>query len=313
MEKQEILLESGTNEMELLTFLVGGQSFGINVAKVKSIEQYDASGVSSLPRTPPALFGMILYRDTTVPLIDLATVLGIDVDAGLEKQIVIVTEFNNFISGFKVDSVERIHRLSWNDFVPINRVISNSSTSIIGTVHIGDLEVLVIDVETIVAGILPDMAFEKVEDNYRETSGREKRKNVSILFAEDSGVIRNKVMGILQETGYAAIRAFNNGRDAYEFLEKQAAVGPGEGNGQGQMPDIIISDIEMPLMDGLTLCRKVKEHSRLEHIPVIMFSSLINQQMIAKCDSVGASGYITKPQMNRLVGLIDKFCLPADN
>ena len=102
MAKQEILLESGTNEMELLTFLLGDQPFGLNVVKVQAIVQFDSSSVSKIPEAPAALLGMMLYRDRTLPLIDLSAALNMQTTTASERQIVIVTEFNNVVSGFKV-------------------------------------------------------------------------------------------------------------------------------------------------------------------------------------------------------------------
>ena len=107
MTKQEILLESGTNELELLTFVLGNQSFGLNVLKVQSIQRYDSSSLTKIPKAHHALLGMILYRDKTIPLIDLSAALNLEEKHETEeKQIVIITEFNSVVNGFLVDGVK---------------------------------------------------------------------------------------------------------------------------------------------------------------------------------------------------------------
>ncbi len=309
MQSHEILLESGTNELELLAFLLGDQPFGVNVAKVQSIVQYDSSKVTEIPESPSSMLGMLLYRDKTIPLIDLSKSLGLDTRVSSSKQIVIVTEFNNILSGYKVDGVNRIHRISWDDFIPMGIFLSKSAASIIGSVQIEDNDVLVIDMEYILSKIVPSLSFEEVTTETLEMSGKMKRENVRIYFAEDSFTIRNNVTRVLQKTGYINIQAFKNGQDAYETLAKIWDQAKPIDQKSIDLPHVVISDIEMPKMDGLTLCKKTKVDLGLDQIPFIMFSSLINEQMTAKCESVGADMYVAKPEMNKLIAMLDKTCL----
>ncbi|OEU80468.1 MAG: hypothetical protein BA865_16130 [Desulfobacterales bacterium S5133MH4] len=309
MGKQEILLKSGTNEMELLTFLLGDQHFGVNVSKVQSILQFDPSLVTKMPNVPSAMLGMMLYRERTIPLIDLSVALDMETGLTSERQIVIVTQFNNAVSSFRVDGVNRIHRLSWDTFVPVGDFISSSNAnSIVGSVHVDDSEVMVVDMENILAEIVPSMVLEEVKSELLENTNKAKRENIQIIFAEDSRMMRNNLVRILHGVGYTNIRAFDNGQKAYETLSVMCDQAESGKKDAMRLPDIIISDIEMPEMDGLTLCRKAKEDLGLKQIPVIMFSSLINEQMVMKCQNIGADGYVTKPETNKLVAMLDKMC-----
>jgi two-component system chemotaxis response regulator CheV len=308
MEDQKILLEGGTNEMELLTFLLDQQPFGVNVSKVQSIIEFDPSAVSKIPEAPPALLGMLLHRNKTIPLIDLSVALDRKTGVASEKSIVIVTEFNNVLSSFRVDGVNRIYRTSWDNFVPTTTFFGGSSPSIIGSIHLDDTEVLVVDAEHILSLIIPDLAFEEISRETLEEADRFKRENMNIFFAEDSTTIRKNVIRILHNAGYTNVQAFDNGKKAYEALSILKTQSNSEGKADVGLPDAIISDIEMPMMDGLTLCRKTREDLNLKQIPIIMFSSLINEQMIMKCETVGANGSVSKPETNKLVAMLDEMC-----
>ncbi len=302
--KQKILLESGTNEMELLAFQLGNQTFGVNVFKVQSIQQHDPSKVTKIPKAHHAAIGMILYRDKTIPLIDLAVALDLKDAANGSKEIVIVTEFNNTINGFLVDGVKRIHRLNWKDFVPMDTVISSTGASVVGSANIEDVEVMVVDLEQILSVIMPSLVISDISNEALDIPTKQKRNEASIFFAEDSGTIRNNVARILKGSGYDNITMFIDGQKAYDKLKEK-------GTQETGLPQVLVSDIEMPEMDGLTLCKKIKEDVDLKQIVVIMFSSLINKQIITKCESVGADSYITKPEIEKLVGMLDDFCVKS--
>jgi len=310
MGKQEILLESGTNEMELLAFLIGKQTFGINVIKVQSIQQFDPSAVTEMPKAHHALLGMILYRNKTIPLINLSAALDMETKNGNnENRIVIVTEFNNVVNGFLVDGVKRIHRLFWKDFVPMSRVIGNAGASITGSIHVEGAEIMIIDLEQILSVIFPNLAINEVSKETINKSENLSREDVCVFFAEDSNTIRKNVVRNLKKAGYGNIRSFENGQQAFDYLVEQRDQADAKGPDNAGLPHVMISDIEMPQLDGLTLCKKVKSDDKLKQIIVIMFSSLINKQMINRCKSVGADSYITKPEMNKLVDMLDEFCL----
>ena len=302
MNQKRIFLESGTNEMELLTVCVGEQVFGMNVAKVQSIEKFDPNLVTSLPAAPREILGTLLYRNKTIPLIDLSTVLEKPPETDASQSIVVVTEFNGKVNGFKVSRVRDIRRMSWSQFVPLNEMLKKYSC-VTGSVNIDGTEVMVLDLEHILSTLFPDQMLEKASESVIEKQKSLSRDQIKILFAEDSLIIRRGVANVLEKAGYMDIEQFEDGQSALEHIQNQdlATISKSE-------KTVLITDIEMPRMDGLTLCRNIKSDQKLSALPVIIFSSLINQQMIQRCEKVGADGYVTKPQTNRLLEILDDLC-----
>jgi two-component system chemotaxis response regulator CheV len=305
MEKKDgILLESGTNEMELLVVSVEDQLFGINVAKVKSIQKFNSAMVSPLPDYPEAIMGVLQLREATIPLIDMALVLNITKTEKEGSPIVIVTEFNKCVNSFRVDSVKRIYRISWTQFNPISSVIQSEGTFVIGSVSIDGNEILVLDLEQILATYFPDTALEAVRDDITERMKTIDRSSLRLLFAEDSGLIRNSLVRCLKTAGFTDLTVFEDGKYAYDhFLANR------DDYQSSEKPVVLITDIEMPRMDGLALCNKIRKELNIPKMTIIMFSSLITNQMIAKCQSVGANDWVTKPESNDLITKLDEYCI----
>lgn len=304
MKSHGILLESGTNEMELLAVIIEGQVFGINVAKIKSIQQYDHSLVTEMPDSPDGVVGIYQNRGDTIPFLDLAAILkkkpnGVD----KEREIVIFTEFNNSVNCFKVDGVRRIYRLTWEQFIPINKMLASQS-SVVGSVRIENEDILVLDLEQILSELFPEQIIETVREEVAERGKTIRRDGVQLLFAEDSMLVRKTMLKTLTAAGFAHIKDFENGQLCLDYIEANRSDLIG-----GEMPTILITDIEMPMMDGLTLCNNVKNNMNLKAMYVVMFSSLINDQMVIKCRSVGADQYVTKPESNKLIGMLDEFII----
>ena len=297
-----ILLESGTNEVEMLEFLLDGQSFGVNVSKVTSIVRFEDHLLTNMPDMPKEVMGAFMFRGETIPLINLSQALHRQETSTNERPLVIATEFNDFQCGLYVNGVERIHRLSWKSFVPIDNSFSTSTDqgSILGTIHINEKDVLIIDIESISTRLFDGLSMEEnAHKGLHDIGNNNQRNDMMILLAEDSSFIRTHISKVLSESGYTGIIGFENGAAADEYIRKLMA--------ENKKPHVLISDIEMPMMDGLSLCKKVKQEYNLG-IPVIMFSSLINEQMRHKCDTVGADASITKPQITGLVEMLDNFC-----
>nr|WP_320190280.1 chemotaxis protein [uncultured Desulfobacter sp.] len=303
MSEQGILLESGTNELELLAVLINDQPFGINVAKVQSIQQYDQKSIATLPHEVPGVLGMLLYRDKTIPVMDLAQILDIEETIEYEREIVVVTEFNNSVNGFKVNGVRRIYRISWKDLVPLDQTIGDTNY-FTGSVSIEGDQILVVDLEHILSTIFPDLIIEDVSEENLSKNERITRDQLQIIFTDDSSTIRKGVSSALKSAGFSNITEFENGSQTLQHLKINF------GNGEQNLSKVVlISDIEMPQMDGLTLCKNVKQNPNLKNIFTIMFSSLINKQMIAKCNAVKADNYVTKPETNQLIQLLDELCI----
>jgi len=303
MNEQGILLESGTNELEVLVLLVDDQLFGMNVAKVQSIQKFDPELVTKLPTEIPGVSGMFLYRSKTIPLMDLAQILEIELTQEVEREIIIVTEFNNSVNSFKVQGIKRIYRLSWSELEPFDETFENNDY-FIGSVIIENSQILIIDLEYILSKIFPDLIMEDVSESVIQKQETVTRDQLEIIFADDSPTIRKGIRKTLKTAGFKDISEFKNGEVALKYiLEKY-----GDKKEQDLHNVVLISDIEMPRMDGLTLCKNINQNQNLKNIYTIMFSSLINKQMIAKCENLKADACISKPDTNKLINLLDARC-----
>ncbi|MBN1957626.1 MAG: chemotaxis protein CheV [Desulfuromonadales bacterium] len=308
--KQDILLETGTNEMEIIEFYLGTQPFGINVQKLKEIIPFDSEAVTVVPGCTDGMLGTLLLRGSTIPLIDLKSHVA-QKEAAADsdvRQVVLVCEFNGRINGFKVDGVNQIHRVSWEDVQPMASFIDQFHPRFTGSVNIGGREILIVDLEHIVAEFDSESSLDYEFGAHREQM-QEKiphtRERMKLMMAEDSSLIRAGIEKVLRASNYNNLEIFVDGQDCYDRImevKKQVA----EGQPLGDLLNLLITDIEMPKMDGLTLCRKIKEDPVLKDVKVILFSSLINAQMAVKCDQVGADGYATKPQIPYLVEMMDQ-------
>lgn len=304
--EQKILLESGTNEVEILEFYLGGQSYGINVSKVLQIISFDPERFTGTPDPDPAMPGVLLWRDKTIPFIDLYAAMHVNTRVEVERPIALVTEFNNLICSFFTDGVNRIHRIGWDRIDQLDAYMNQFSAHFTGSVHVDDKDILLVDFEYLVANFFPETKLDsKSQMKLPETVTPEVRQSRPIVLAEDSAFIRHTILTILKQAGYSQVMPFENGQLALEYLvaaKQQAAT---EQKPIADLVSLLITDIEMPRLDGLTLCRKLKEDSEYGKTPVIIFSSLINEQMMVKCREVGADAFITKPQMAQLVGTLD--------
>ncbi|MEA3545002.1 MAG: chemotaxis protein [Thermodesulfobacteriota bacterium] len=313
MDKPEILLESGTNEMEIIEFYVGRQAFGINVQKLKEIILFDESTLTSIPGSNPSMLGTLLLRGTTYPLIDLKKHLNQrqpKEKVENEREVVMICEFNHRINGFKVDDVNQIHRISWSDVEPIAPFINQYKPRFTGSIHIEDREILLLDLEHIVGEFDPKSILDANNNSDPVKSGQgcfAQRQKIRILMAEDSTIIRTNIEKVLRNAGFEGLEMFDDGEKCYQRILQLKKQADETEEDIRQHFNLLISDIEMPKMDGLTLCRKVKEELGYKHVPVLLFSSLINPPMEGKCDSVGADGYAAKPEIEKLIKMIDHF------
>lgn len=295
VEKNGILLESGTNEFEIVEFLVGGVRYGINVAKVREVIQSASFPVTKVAKAHPYLDGVITLRGSTIPLVNLPRCMKHG--QGSHCKSIIVTEINAYAIGFLVDDVLRIHRISWNDMESPPQVGGNSR--VVGIVRFGDKIVQLMDFESIIAEVNPKINKKLTEVESRDDNLQDLRQRAPIVVAEDSTMLRNMVVGTLHDAGYGNVVSFVNGLEAWNFLRPEEGPGPDMGHGA------VITDIEMPKMDGHRLLKLIRDDEELRGIPVILFSSLINEEMRSKGEMLGATGQITKPEMNELVDFLD--------
>ncbi|MBQ9405506.1 MAG: chemotaxis protein CheV [Desulfovibrio sp.] len=301
MSQTNILLESGTNELEIVEFFIDHPDgyrahYGVNVAKV--VEIIRRQPITSMPEMRhSAICGAFHHRnDRVVPLIDLGKFLEIGPIESPDAK-TIVTEFNNLFSAFLVSGVDRIHRLSWTEVeAPGNFLQNASKSSVVGVVRLENRVVFLLDLEAIVAELEPSMAIRFEGSISNATEGR----IYNILHADDSHSIRQLVLDLFKKEGRFQVRQVENGQKAWDFLCSLRTKCEEEGKDITEYLQGVISDIEMPFMDGLNLCRRIKEDPVLKKLPVAIFSSMINEPLAKKCESVGADAQFAKPDLRIL-------------
>lgn len=298
------VLGTGTNEVEFLEISVGSERFGVNVAKISQLLVWEESKLTRLPSSDQLFLGSYPFRDAHCPVYDLGTILGFE-SVRESNPLLLVMEFNRKVSGFLVDKVFNIERVSWDQFLPTAEItIDITSQSITGTVLIDKRVIMIPDFEALMAGPDPDLKTggfgEWLADEIPPTS-RYNRADVQILFCEDSGMIRRRTTTILKKAGFSNIEQFSTGASLLNHLQEHPPT----------VTTLILSDIEMPQLDGLALCKKVKADPKLQHIPFVLFSSLVTEQMEAKCKVVQADAAICKPEIGKIVTCIDDLLAPG--
>lgn len=290
-----ILLESGTNELEVLEFTLGDNHYGINVAKIREILQY--MPVTPVPNTHPSVEGIFMPRDTMITVINLKNCLNLTQTD--EKGLFIITNFNKLNVAFHVDQVIGIHRVSWENIIkPDETLTGEQGSTATGVIKMDDRLIVILDFEAIVASISPETGL-RVND-IDEMEARD-RSDATILIAEDSALLSKLITECLKKSGYTNLIVEENGQEAWDVIKDMQAKGD-----ITKHLDCIITDIEMPLMDGHRLTKLVKSDAELRDIPVIIFSSLVNEEMRKKGEQLGADAQLTKPEIGKLVEAIDK-------
>ncbi len=291
----KILLENGTNELEILEFTLAGNSYGINVAKIKEIIIYQP--VTPVPNAHPSIEGIFMPRDVMITAIDLKNCLG----RGESKPsgLFIITNFNKLNIAFHVENVLGIHRVSWRDIIKPDVTISTTEESVsTGIIKKDGKLIIILDFEKIVSDINPETGL-KLSDIVE--LGERKRSNVPILIAEDSPLLNKLIVDSLKRAGYTNLIHTENGQQAYDVINQCKADGT-----LREHVGIIVTDIEMPEMDGHRLTKLVKSDETTSHIPIIIFSSLVNDEMKKKGSALGADAQLSKPEIGNLVRIVDQ-------
>lgn len=292
-----ILMESGTNEVEILEFMVGNNHYGINVAKIKEIVTYQK--VTPIPVAKPEVEGIFMPRDTMITVIDLAKVIKLPPSQDINSDMFIITNFNKLNVAFHVHRVIGIHRVSWADIITPDSTISSADQGIAtGIVKIDSNLIVILDFERIVSDISPETGL-KVSDVDKYT--HRGRNDSPIVIAEDSPLLIRLISDSLHKAGYTNITLCKNGQEAWDNLCHYKTVGDID-----RYVACVITDLEMPMMDGHRLTKLIKTDEELKHIPVIIFSSLINEQMRVKGEGLGADAQLSKPEIGQLVAEIDR-------
>ena len=295
-DKNEILLESGTNEIEIMQFTVAGNLYGINVAKVDEIML--SQPVKAMPHTHPAVEGIFKPRDTVITVVNLPKYLGYEREPK-EKDLFIITNFNKMNIAFRVHTVIGISRISWTAIQKPDKTISSAGESVTtGIAQCGPDLVTILDFERIVTEIAPESSIQVSDIDHL---GERERNQRPILMAEDSALLSKLIQDSLTKAGYTNLKTFTNGLDLWQYLSGLKK--------DGKVKDeaaLIITDIEMPQMDGHRLTKLVKSDPELRRIPLVIFSSLITEEMRAKGRELGADEQLSKPEISHLVTVIDR-------
>ena len=290
-----ILLESGTNELEILEFRIGANHYGINVAKVREILPYKEP--TPIPNAHPCIEGIFMPRDEIITIVDLAKHLNMPA-AGGGKDMYIVTNFNKLNIGFHVHNVDGISRVSWADISKPDATLNGNGTGIAtGIIKLEGKLIVILDFEKIISDISPETGLKVSEIDHL---GPRQRNTAPILIAEDSALLGKLICESLSKAGYTNLTVTMNGQEAWDKLNEYKNEGILD-----QKVQLLITDIEMPQMDGHRLTKLVKDSSAFAHIPVVIFSSLVNDEMRKKGEALGADAQLSKPEIGHLVEAID--------
>ena len=290
-----ILLESGTNELEVLEFVIRGNHYGINVEKVREILTYQE--VTPIPNSHPCIEGIFMPREDIITVIDLFAALGFE-NEDKKNNFFIVTNFNNLNIAFDVEAVLGINRVSWTDVVKPDASVSGPGSGVAtGIIKKQNNLLIILDFERIVEEICPETSL-KVSQ--LEALGERERNEIPILIVEDSLMLCQLIKDSLTMAGYTKLTVKNNGQEAWDFLSELK-----KNNGVDYGVKCVITDIEMPLMDGHHLIKLIRETEGLKHLPIVIFSLLINDDMKRKGNLLGANEQISKPEIGKLVSVLD--------
>ncbi len=287
-------LENNTDELKLLIFRLGKTLFGVNVSRVREV--IERTKTISLPYSHEAVEGVFKLRDEVITLVTLGeyfNMIGEETRRG--DGAIIVVEFNKNRYGILVDTVEEIKTLTWNDIEPPADFLIGSGAPLTGITKVNEHTILIADFEKITEEIL---GIKGANDVVGTPENPEWRHDIKIILADDSSLLRKSMTKVLHKFGYDNITICNNGQQAWDTVNRMHF-------DQKNPADIVISDIEMPLMDGLKLTSKIKENQELRATPVVLFSSLVNKENIEIGRKAGADAQVSKPDSEELIHAID--------
>ncbi len=288
MKNSSILTETGTGELEIVKFIIDKQSYAINVIKTEAIIRIEKE-IISVPMTNKEFVGNMSYRGEVIPVIDLRQVIKGEGYKQYNQCQGLSCEFNQNKAIFLIDKVESIERISWADIKQPDRLSGNNL--VVGNILLNDEIIQMLDFEKILDNSSPDSVYKNKEIKIEKKD----RSSINIVFAEDSSLLRNVLENTLKIAGINNIKQFKNGQDALEYIEENV-----------DNIDVVITDIEMPKLDGHRLTKLLKENKKTAHLPIIIFSSLITQSLRHKGESVGADYQLSKPEVEKILPIIDK-------
>lgn len=299
---------AGTNKLEILLFSLGTdlrtgrtETFGINVFKVREVMR--TPQITAAPDMPAAVKGMVSLRGVLVPVVDLSEFIGMQTET--PREIMIVTEYNGHTQGFLVESVDTILRLDWAKMrVPPEMLTANMGGLVTAVTELADGRlVMLLDVERILSETArydDDMVFTHIEPIGKE--------GLTVLYADDSSVARGQIEKTLNALGIRGMMAMN-GRQAWDELQKIADYAESSGRTVKDYVQLVLTDVEMPEMDGYILTKSIKSDARFNGVPVIMHSSLSSMSNQQLGRSVGVDEYVPKFEPQRLAETLSRLLL----
>ncbi len=304
-ESMPDILETGSNEFELVEFWIYDEGedgrversvFGVNVAKVREVIWLPE--VIKIPNLPEAIEGVINLRGNVIPVIDLAKWMKVREPRGLRRKSVIITEFYKVVIGFVVHEAKRIRRVSWSEIKPPPEVlVARFGTKITGVVEIeGGEFLLILDLENVLAelGLISIPEEIEVEEVEEEVKG-------PVLLVDDSSVARRILKEIYEKAGFEELYLAKDGREAWEKLLEFVKEAEEEGVDIREKVSLVVTDLEMPQMDGYALVKRMKEHPVLSRVPVVINTSLSEESNIARAERVQADAFFVKFEPEELI------------
>jgi two-component system chemotaxis response regulator CheV len=297
------IVDSDEQTLQLMVFVVAGGHFGINVAKVSEIMKYSQYPITPMPNSNPFVEGIFRPRTETMTVINLAAYMGLPPSEDEERDILIITKLNNIETAFHVHGVEAIEGVRLSEIEkPDSTIYGGEEGMATGIAKHDDKLITIVDFEKILIDISPNLGFSPTDI---DKLGMRNRSNKPVLIAEDSPLLERLIISSLEKAGYVNIACTSNGQEAWNVLEGYK----GSGRPIEEFVCAVITDIEMPLMDGHRLLKMMKDDAVLKKIPVIVFSSLITPDNRALGESLGAVANISKPEIANLVTLLDQHIL----
>ncbi len=283
------VVRSVESKWEVVVFSLGKETFAINVNKTREILRW--TGCRPIPKMSPAFVGITTVRGVALPLVDLRLFLGIDSPISIEHTKVMIVEFNDVRLGFLVDSVERIHRVGADD---LDASLTGSCLGpwVLYVIKRDARNILMLDYEAIVQQIAPSIIEQNLDEG-RIGALRSKVGDVDnfrILMADDSPLLRQQTRDVLTKSGFTMIDCVRDGAEAYELLITH-----------GEHFNLLITDVEMPRMDGLSLVEALRKSSLTKDMPVIIYSSIMVQDIISRGENLNIHSRILKPNIYKLL------------
>ncbi len=301
MNRTNILLESGTNELEFIEFKIDKAWYGLNVAKVREIILM--SKLTKAANMHKSVEGIFDHRGEIIPLINLAHWLERPASEDPSKDKIIICDINNTVFGFRVHLISRIHRISWDQLESPQSIIASTTSAITGVIKQESKLILMMDIERIINDIEP---IAELDAKNVKNIHNIQRQNVKIYFADDSPMIRSIAEDTFTKSGYSKINISKNGKELLNKLLEIKSLCRTKNKPLSNYIDVLITDIEMPQIDGMFLIKKIREDSLLTTLPIVVFSSISDNQIKEKTKKLGANYHVPKPKIEELIHTIDE-------